>query len=283
MIELDRLRTRIARLAEAPSTGNMLARVLANDGQPDAATAMQREIEETLLPRALTFSNDSGDVLILHVKAGRISMVAKAPHDMVLDHDLVGVALSGADAPRKKALFRTFGMFLKNTLGLSVESDLRAPDISLTTTGICPSVCFSPPNNIEQTPSPTNAASDLDCFATRCADIANAWIRVQGAMICERHGDPMRLSKLLFLAECELAEYADPPNNASPPANAGNCVIISSSGIDADAILSGNLGSDLIFMSFPAENLTEILDCWQSVPSRRNLERNRHETSIPQV
>lgn len=259
MTDLERLLARLARLADAPEPVRGGARVLAVEGRPDPLAAMQREVEETQMPRSLRFCNDRDDLLVLHVKAGRIAVVADAPQCLGPERDIVGVDLSGADASHKDRLSKVLGGFLEGAAGLTVRSGLRAPDISPAVTGVCPGECFLPSGAAEQGTAPAVAPGDLGGFLSACADVATAWVWVQGAEICDHDGAPERVQRLSALAQNELAERAA----LSPAPDDARCVIISGAGPQADAILSGSFGAGLVFVSFPASEVAEVLRLWR--------------------
>lgn len=258
MTDLERLRARLTRLTEAPQGVSGAGRILVGAGGGDPLAALQREIEETQMPRSLTFHNDHDDVLVLHVKAGRIAVVVDAPQGEGPERDIIGVDLSGPDPSHKARVSEVISEFLAGTSGLTVQSDLRAPEISPVVTGVCPTECF-----LMCVDEAQGASGDLGAFLSACADVATAWVWVQGAEICDHDGPAERVQKLSDLAQNELADRVAP----SPGAEDAKCVIISGAGSQADAIFSGSLADGLVFVSFPASDVAVVLGFWRAMVS----------------
>lgn len=256
MTELDRLRSRLARLTDIPVVGAEGRRVLTGPDGPVSALAMQREIEETQLPRVLAFLNERGEALGLHVKAGRVLAVVDLP-GQAEQCSLRGKHLSESDPADTSGVASCLARFLRHTQSVRVHSSLRPPPIDPAAMGLNTAACFAVVASLWQDEQP----SGLCDLASRLASLDAAWIRIDGSEIVEHHGDGPRIARLLDFAELEMSAGLFASSDDEPDL-ADRCVLYCAEGDRSDAVLAGQLNGQTVFVAFRAAEMPSVLAIW---------------------
>lgn len=269
MTELARLQAILARLSAPPERVVGQERWLVGAGPKELALAMRQETEETQLPRTLCFRNDRDERLVLQVKAGKIAKLVSAPQCGDSDVELVELNLDQAGTAQKHIMRKVIRDFVWEVAAISVMSDLRPPDVSPALIGICPRDCFPPASAFDQEFA-SDSPPGLEDALARVVELGTAWIWVQGGVLRDSQGDPACVLGLEGLARAELEERAAAAVGELSTAKEDICVIISAAGIEAEAVLSASLGDSLVFMSFAASKVCDIVDLWCELVSDRD-------------
>ncbi len=198
-----RLSARLAALRR-PSVVVAKARRSLEAGAPLAAIA--NEIDETLLPRCLSFENDRGEIMALDVASSRVLSVAHMA--LKADHrdfgSLPGHAFFDADDPHCGTLFRALQVFCHEISALTVKATIVPEPQGFTNIGVSLQALEQQVNALS--PAAADPHERMEQFWTASRGLVLAAVRCSGEEISETTGAPMELEHLLALARDELAE-----------------------------------------------------------------------------
>lgn len=266
MNDKKRLTEKLGKLAADTDEIGLEGRRLASEAGADVLrAALLKEIDETILPRLLTFRNRDGDALALEVAGRRLLRVRAAPEGSVAVARVPALTapIGAEDAGQCALLATVLVRFLGDGGSLAVTASPldrrpdpsnvgRSPDalaISLSSAGEIP------PDE-DETAEPESGDDRIARFLKQSAPGALAWIRLSPAGIAESGGDDEAKALLSGLVPESIADVA---RELGPEAT-GRCLVLMT---DGAALFYGADGTDdAVAVLSPGERVQTLLAEW---------------------
>lgn len=264
MAELSTLHHRIAELGSAKGSGRTRVRELLADGLLDAPAALMREIEETLLPRLLTFQSNRLERLTLLVANGRvlrlttpISAHLKETCTTVLDADL-----ASPDDMQKSELRAVLVDFVKDVTQLTVRPSVPQTLTDASNIGMTLTKAFFDAPEVSATKP--QAYVRLEEFSEKISRLSSAFVRIDRDQVTVCQGlQPFR-DRLLELAKDELSSRAGPEPD---PSEQSHFVLMNAGRAVDQAAICAAISESVLFATFPAAQANDVLRVWQTCRS----------------
>lgn len=265
MDELAKLHERLHKIGTDAETVTRYGRVLEIAKGATGLSTLREEVEETRFERVLLLRNDRHEELGLHVIAGRV-MRLTALH--LLEPDVEQIDLINeditTDAPQKiAALGAAISKFCEGVNILYAKAAPPEQTLRHAAIGARLDMVLEPQTPVAA-PMQDLGPVRLSEFAARTADIAIASLHIAKHEIANATGLEDALQALLELAESELQFRAKEAKAGRAPNAEEHCIILTTRLETGRTILCATAGSDLVFLTFPAANLIEILGHWQA-------------------
>ena len=178
MTDLRRLEHKIARLAAPDEHIEADGRDIGAADRRGRLLAIMQEIDETILPRTLTFRNDVAGVLVLEVANRRLLSVNDALAPQTGERGEVLTA----------ELVQVIEAFLASTNELKISASRLGRPIGPDEIG-CSSAMLAKEWGIDlYRSSPESLAERLDTFMEACSDLSSAWLRHDAPGIIQKSG-----------------------------------------------------------------------------------------------
>lgn len=211
--------------------------------------AIAREVEETILPRCLTFENDRGERLALDVASARILSVARLdlPGEGSRFGDLPGHAFFDAEDPKCALLHRALDVFVQGVHGLNVRAAIVPEAQGFTNIGITLKGLKRP----KPKPSAGPGKRDADATFAACQALANGVLHREKGETVQSWGAPEAVAALTALAAEGIADTEEGEGSQ-------RALAWGSSDEGGTVYLALGLGAASLLVAAPSENFGAI-------------------------
>ncbi len=262
MSDFSRLEDKLAKLRQR-ERGHGERRTLRGTTPDLLLAAIVTEIDETILPRRVTFTTASGSALHLAVANRRLqALLSPAPET---SENLADVALKDAQDPNVAILREVLAKILSDQTELIVTSTRQTSPGFPSDVGVPSNILVRTWNLTETAEAPVSAQDALNGFLSGLGDRVKAWLLISGEEVVAEQGESEFLSEMaeqaaLFLdgyfAKRELLFSKEP----------GPCAVaIAPSGTNGTAALYLDIGDQSAFIAVSTENLPALATDWQKV------------------
>ena len=261
MKDVRRLKDKIGKLAAAPSPSPK-GRVVAPgpDGTPLAA--ILREVDETVLPRRLTFRRGAAALTVAAGNRRLVSVDTAEGPGAGEAADILGVDLTRPDVAMlgqlREALTASLPGDAPILVTIAPATDSKADFAAGTTAFALASawgVDISSPEEAEAEPP-----GALDTFLGTAPSLARAWLRITSGEIAGEGGEDTLLARLRdFANSADLADL-----DMSPDSEAGRFIAIGRAPDDGDCLVFVADKLDTALLMLPATALDSAKASWLS-------------------
>ena len=262
MSDFARLEDKLNKLRQrerAPGEGR---KIRASDADAMLA-AIVTEIDETILPRRLTFTLDNG-VAIHLAAANRKLQAAMSPIPNGIDPALADQDLSDAEDPKLASLALGLRTVLDGADTLKVSAmrpkSLFASDVGVTTS------LLKKAWGVEESRSTTaekNPDAILTAFLTWLDGKADAWLRIDGEAVTDQGGADEAVAALGETAAIFLDGYFSKFDAAFPDASFSCATLVSPSQTQAVSLFFVEIGEISAIVAANPANIVAIATEWQ--------------------
>lgn len=262
MSDFARLEEKLSKLRQrerAPGEG----RKLRGGGVEALMAGIVTEIDETILPRRLTFTLSNGSAVHLSVANRRLQAIM-APAPDGIDAAIVDQELPDADDPKVAALGVGLRAVLEGAESLAISS-VRPKRLFASDVGV-PIAQLERAWGIEVSEAePADPSEVLGDFLKKITGDAIAWLRIEGEAVTDQGGDANAAAKLGENAAVFLDGYFSKFENAFPEP-AISCGTVISPGPDHSAALFFIEFAELsAVISATPDNVLAIASSWQKL------------------
>lgn len=232
---------------------------------PEALLAgVVTEIDETILPRRLSFSVEDGVTVHLAVANRRLqAMVSPAPG--LTGIDVAAVAdqpLADAEDTNARAVKDVLLAAFADAKPVSIQSARPAAEVFASDIGI-PSNILARAWGVSDTPDEAPSAGALvSGFLSELKDDAVAWLRIEGEDVTDQGGDPEYLDALGEQAAVFLDGYFGKFETLYPDDAGASATAIGPMSRTGAAALFVEAGEVSAFIAAKAEKLPELAGRW---------------------
>ena len=262
MSDFSRLEDKLAKLRQRERAPGE-ARKLRGADADGLLAAIVAEIDETILPRHLSFALDENSAIHISVANRRLqALLSPAPKG--IDAALVDQELPDADDPKVLAL----GVGLRKVLG---EAD------SLTVSGTRPKSLFASDIGVPTTQLTrvwgisTDEAATIDPaellgkYLTTITAEVNAWLRIEGEAVTDQGGDSDAVADLGEKAALFLDGYFSKFDTAFPEPSDSCGTVISPASDKAAALFFIEYGELSALISAKPDKVLALASRWQKL------------------
>lgn len=266
MSDFARLEDKLNKLRQrerAPGEG----RKLRASGAEALLAAIVTEIDETILPRRLTFTLENGTAIHL-AAANRKLQALLSPAPDGFDADLADQELPDADDPKVASLAVGLRNILEGaeTLRLSAirPKSLFASDVGVTTSQLKRAWGVSEQGAGAEEKDPSELLSG---FLSGLGDDALAWLRIEGEAVTDQGGDEKALAALGESAAVFLDGYFSKFDEAFPEASLSCGTVIAPSADHPSALFFVEIGELSAIISANRGKIFNLASRWQGLVS----------------
>lgn len=262
MSDFTRLEDKLSKLRQrerAPGEGRKLR---GND--PDALlSAIVTEIDETILPRHLTFAADDDGPVIHLVAANRKLQAMLSPVPKGIDKALADQELPDADDPKVPALALALRGVLKTDSVIRISSK-RPENLYPSDVGV-PTSQLKRVWGVEDGDSQAAAepAEILGDFLASLGDDAIAWLRIDGEAVSDQSGDTDAAEKLGATAAVFLDSYFSKFDTLYPTASMSCATVVMPPADQTAALLFIEFGDHSAVISAKPDKVLALATRWQ--------------------
>lgn len=262
MSEFARLEEKLEKLRQRERAPGEARKLRGSDAETILA-GIVTEIDETILPRKLTFSLD-GDAKISLAVANRRLQALLSPAPKGLDAELADQELPDADDPRIAALASGLRAVLSGVENVTISSSRPKQQY--------PSDVGVPASQLERAwgiktviSAPTAPQDVLRDFLQGIGEDAIAWLRIEGETVADQGGDASELAQLGEKAAIFLDGYFS-KFDALFPEPSLSCGTVVSPGTNKDrALLFIEIGELSAFISAKPGGVLALAGRWQKM------------------
>lgn len=266
MTELTKLQDRLAKIVSDAETVTRYGRVLEIGPTQTGLDLFAQDIEETRFERRLLFRNERHEELGLHVIAGRIIRLTrcdlKDPQPEQID--MIGCDISVDDPTALGRLAAAVRSFCDDVKILYVKAEPPPASLQNISIGVNLDTVLATAGKADDPPSQRLEPVRLAQFVERAAAQTTALLHIAAQDVASATGGEDMIEALLDLAESELQFRAHEAEAGRATDADEHCIILGSGPIGGDGILCASLGGDLVFATFPADSLSEMLALWRA-------------------
>ncbi len=234
---------------------------------PSLLASMLREIDETILPRKISFLNDTGRVLQFEVAGRRLLRVSgEIPEGGgVSGAGLLGQVLSDAEGPLMSALFDQLGDFLSETGSLLATAQKTTEASDPSEVG-CSAESIAQAWGLDLYDVRDRDFSEVvEKLITACSDEAIAWIQLHSKDVTGSGGDPVHLAPLKNISEEQISDFDAHLMRNPVPQNTFGCIVLGSGLSDSRSLFFARFEDTRAFISTPNTALPRILTLWKDL------------------
>ncbi len=266
MSEENRLKYKLEKLAAGPGETGPIGRALISADGAGFIGAVLHEIDETILARLLTFTNDRQLIVKLDVSNRRLIRLSEVPKNGELDlgSDLLDRPFIDNNRADATALGELFGVFLADTTTLEVTSGKLDRDVAATEIGYSAEYLADVWGVGLYGREVVAAPDQLDPYIGYCQEIALAWFRQVSDGTIETSEPSGNVTRLVALSETILP-FTDKAldgviNNADTP----RCLVLATDS-EGVAILMLQVETSILLCMVPANQLPGIVSGWHNI------------------
>ena len=256
MSEFARLEEKLAKLRARERAPDEKRR-LRGTGADALLAALVTEIDETILPRQLSFTTPGGTVSLAVANRRLQALLAPAPSSVPAD--LVGHALPDAEDPKLAELGAALKTALSDAENVTISA-VRLKETFASDIGV-PAVQL-PRVWAVDAPTATDPGEILERFLAGLDTENTAWLRIEGEEVTGQGGPEDHVAKLGETAAVFLDGYFSKFDTAFRAASLA-CGTLVSSG--KDAIFFVEIGSLSAFIVAESGQLLGIANSWQQL------------------
>lgn len=264
MSDFGRLQDKLAKLSKR-DVGRTGPRELAGRSAEALLAAMVVEVDETILPRILTFTTDTDVTLHMAVANRRLqALVAPAPSAVGDAAGLAGQALGAGD---DDTLARLRGGLLDaldgaTTMGIATRRPADGEGFPAESGVPVAVLARSWDLSLDaEPPSGVDPVEGMTRFLAAAKEQAAAWLRIDGEDVSDQGGEPERLERMAGLAEF-LDTFLSRREAMLLPADAPSCFAIGPME-GTDTLLVADHGPTMAVLLVEAGTAEPVLDAWQ--------------------
>lgn len=264
MSDFARLENKLEKLRQrerAPGEG----RKLRGDTAEALLAAIVSEIDETILPRRLSFAQDGGATVHLAV-ANRKLQAVLSPAPGGMSADLCDKELGDVDDPAVASIADGLRVVLAKGGALTMSSvrpqSLFASDIGIQTSQLRKAWQVA---EQQSAPAPKDPGEILGGFLTSLGDEAVAWLRIEGEAVTDQGGDPKVATELGDTAAVFLDGYFQKFDEAFPEPAFACATLISPSETGASALFFVEIGTLSAVIAAKVDHAVALATRWQSL------------------
>ena len=266
MSDFTRLQQTLAKLRRrerSPGEG----RFLRGDGEEELLASLLKEIDETILPRRLIFSSESGLSFQLAVANRRLqALLSPAPEiaDMPLI-DIVDQPLGEADDAPVNSLKEAFLKGLQSAGAVTIQSRRQGVASFGSDVGVPATILMRNWELSEPESEQLNPKELLEKYLLWLGDRAISWLRIEGEEVTDQAGPAERLEALGEQAALFLDSYFSKFDELYPGDVVGPFVtaLASGSADDGEGILFVEIAELSAFVVVKQSALAEAVAHWQ--------------------
>lgn len=257
----DRLKAVLEKLRQK-EVATAEGRVLRGANADALLAAIVNEIDETILPRRLSFKADTGVTFHLAVANRRLqAMLAPAPESA---NPLENVALKDAEDENTSKLRDVLATTLDGATTLSVLSARQGSAGFPSDIGV-PSNILARAWNIDTAESvETDPSKLMESFLFALGDIVIGWIQIEGEDVTAEQGDNAFIEELSEQAALFLDGYFAKRDALLAQGSRGRAIGLGPVGPDGTAVLFVDFDDTSAFIALPADKLGAIAAKWQN-------------------
>ncbi|MEM8804133.1 MAG: hypothetical protein AAGF55_16525 [Pseudomonadota bacterium] len=264
MSDFARLEDKLAKLRHrerAPGEGRKLRGATADA----LLAAIVGEIDETILPRRLSFALESGTAVHL-AAANRKLQAVLSPAPEGLSADLCDKELGDLDDPAVVAIAAGLRTVLAEG-GTLTMSSVRPKNLFASDIGIQTSQLRKVWEIAEQDVSPPKKDPDeiLSGFLASLSDDVLAWLRIEGEAVTDQGGDARAATELGDTAAVFLDGYFRKFEEAFPEPSLACATLISPAQSGASALFFVEIGDFSAIIAAKTEHVVSVAARWQSL------------------
>lgn len=266
MSDFTRLEEKLAKLRgrdRAPGE----PRLLAGSDVAERIGAVVTEIDETILPRRLTFAVEGGEAVHLAVANRRLqALLAPVPTASGVDTgDMAGKPLADAEDANLSRLHDLLKQVLVGTSPVRIDA-MRAKDIAFgSDVGIRASMLTRVWNVSAPTEkAPVDPEDAMATFIDGLAEDALAWLRIEGEEVTDQGGDEAKLEALGEQAAVFLDGYFSKFDALYPDVDGPVATMIAPLK-DGPAVFFGEIGGLSVFVAVKPGCAPALARRWQSL------------------
>lgn len=262
MSDFARLEEKLAKLRQRERAPGEARKLKGSDADALLA-AIVMEIDETILPRRLSFALDANTAIHVSVANRRLqALLSPAPKG--IDSALADQELPDADDPKVAAL----GVGLRAVLGdvesLTVSAErpktLFASDIGVPTSQLAPAWGIS-----TEAAAPAVPSEVLGAYLSSITNEANAWLRIEGEAVIDQGGAPEAVAELVEAAALFLDGYFSKFDTAFPEPSESCGTIISPGSNQSTALFFIEYGELSALIAAKPESVFALATRWQKL------------------
>ena len=227
--------------------------------------AMVGEIDETILPRRLSFALESG-VAVHLAAANRKLQAVLSPAPDGLSADLCEKALGDVDDPALASIARGLREVLSDggTLTMSAvrPKTLFASDIGIQTSQLRKAWDIE---DLDSTPVQRDPEEILSSFLGSLSDEVVAWLRIEGEAVTDQGGDARAAAELGDTAAVFLDGYFRKFEEAFPEPSLACATMIAPGRSGVSALLFVEIGDFSAIIASKTEHVVSVAARWQSL------------------
>lgn len=267
MSDFARLEDKLAKLRERERPSGEARRLRGGDAEA-LIGALVTEIDETILPRRLTFRIEGRGEIHLAVANRRLQAVLAPLPETAGTYDLAGRALADEEDPGIAELHRILAALFQGAGVIEVVAGRQSGGGFASDVGV-PARILARVWNVEDRQAPeADPRAAIAGFVAGIGDEALAWLVIEGEDVTDQGGDAERLTRLgdeaaVFL-DCYFAKFDSLFDEAADPC----CTVIAPAAPDATAVLFVEYGDSSLFVAAPSARVARLASRWQALVAK---------------
>ncbi len=236
-------------------------RVIRGDAEKLMA-AILTEVDETILPRRLSFSLTDGATLHLAVANRRLQALLGPAPATEGAAELADKALKDADDPNLAALHSVILAILKSTDGFTITTARQSGAGFPSDVGVPVGQVVRAWNIPEPSDDAETSEEILKEFIETLGDRAIAWLRIDGEEVADQSGEAALLSKIGEHAPVFLDGYFAKRDQLFQ-GETGPVALVLSGDTEAPSLVFLDSGDAMAFLAVAAESSADVARDWQ--------------------
>ena len=258
------LERRLAQLASAGVAGRS-GRVLRAWSQDGLPRRLLREIDETIMPRRLTFTAADRGSLVVRAANGRILMIEAldGKKKMLRHQELLDRALDPEEDGLAEALKEVFEALCGKLSEAEVSHEAVPTDFDPEYAGVSVRALAEAWGTPFAQDTPREPADVLDSFVSSTQDATTAWVIFGADGDAENAGDPDRVEELIAFAEARRETGQAPLSRWIDPGEPWTLLFVKRAEAAKDVTAIATLGAIHIYLSLPDDQIGTLADAWR--------------------
>lgn len=262
MKDVRRLKSKIARLANASGGHDAEGRPILSGEGTDGLTAVLREVDETILPRSLTLSSARGTIVMTAGNRRLIAIETVAGDALAEVASIAGLSLTRPDVADLGRLRDALVAAFDKTPDVRVKS-APIPGGTMTFADGTTAAALASAWGIEllgDDGDPAIEREPLDMFLASMPNIPRAWLQLEGGKPKAEGGSANLVSRLKNFADS--ADMADLDMMATPEGS--RFVAIGRAPDDGDSLLFVSKDTASALLLLPSDQLETAKSAWRA-------------------
>ena len=262
--DAQRLQDKLAKLGAAKENVSTDGREISASDQKGLLLAILNEFDETLMARLLVFRNKAGATVEFEVANRRLLRVAETSTQAMPDATLPGQVFTESGGPLVESLWEVLDKFLTGSEQIFVRSKRleQAPDPTMIG---CASETLAQAWSLDlYSPPESTSAGMIGKFIASCAEVATAWVQIEGGAVDQTSGPEDQVARLVEIARDALEDFDTGLNNHMRGSDAARCVTLGPQGETGDILLFAKTTTSSALVVLPDAQLADVISKWQS-------------------